>query len=58
MDIGLIKFVGIFVYLLLAAFIALEAIERGYGFWRPFFYSLLFSPLIGAILFSHYKPKE
>jgi hypothetical protein len=36
--------------------IAYEADDRGHGFVIPFIMSIIASPLIGAILYSPYKP--
>lgn len=46
-----------FVYLITCIWIAVEADFRGHGWFNVFTFCLFCTPLIGAIIFSHYKPK-
>lgn len=44
-------------YLVICIFVAIEGSLRGHNFLYALVFSLLCSPLIGAILFSPFKPK-
>lgn len=48
---------GLFIiyYVLGCITVAVELSKRGWGIARVFFVSLLASPIVGAIIFSHYK---
>lgn len=47
-----------FLYLVICIWIAAEADIRGHSWFYVFMFNLICSPLLGAIMFSHYKPEE
>lgn len=38
--------------------IAVEAYYRGHNFFWAFIMTIFITPLLGAIMFAHYKPEE
>lgn len=57
MDTGLIQVIIGIAYLIMCFAIEDVAEKRGHKLGAAFLTSLLCTPLIGAILYSHYKPK-
>lgn len=57
MDMNLIIALGI-PYVILCVIVGSVADGRGHGMGTPFAVCFFCSPLIGAILYGHYKPKE
>lgn len=47
-----------FVYLVMCIWIAAEGDIRGHAPIYVFMFCIFCSPLLGAIMFSHYKPEE
>ncbi|MEP7375545.1 MAG: hypothetical protein ABI675_19525 [Chitinophagaceae bacterium] len=45
-------------YFLIAIIVSVEAYYRGHNFFWVLLLTLFITPLLGAIMFSHYKPDE
>lgn len=45
-------------YSVVCLLVAIEGSLRGHGFLYTLIITILTTPIIGAIMFSHYKPKE
>lgn len=50
-------YIGIFIYAVICVWIAAEADLRGHSWAYAFLFCVICSPLLGCIMFSHYKPE-
>ena len=57
MDTSSLLFAAGISYFVICMIIGFVGRDRGHGFAECFIISIVCTPLIGAILYSHYKPK-